>query len=50
MDAKQIASMLDQEISGIPYLKGVSNHQGSKATEDNAAMSAVIGELKKKDL
>jgi polysaccharide deacetylase 2 family uncharacterized protein YibQ len=50
MDEKKVASMLDQEISQIPYLKGVSNHQGSKATEDNATMSVVIGELKKKGL
>jgi len=50
MDEKQIIPMLDQEISEISHLKGVSNHQGSKATEDKATMSIVIADLKKKDL
>ena len=42
--------MLEQEIAEIPGLKGVSNHQGSKATEDKATMSIVIGDLKKRGL
>ena len=50
MDEKQITSMLEQKIAQIPHLKGVSNHQGSKATEDKATMSAVIGELRKRNL
>ena len=50
MDEKKITSMMDQEIGEIPGLKGVSNHQGSKATEDKATMSIVIGDLKKRNL
>ena len=50
MDAKKITSMLEQEIADIPGLKGVSNHQGSKATEDRTTMSIIIGDLKKKNL
>jgi polysaccharide deacetylase 2 family uncharacterized protein YibQ len=50
MDRKQIISMLEQEISEVPGLKGVSNHQGSKATEDRATMSVIIADLKGKNL
>lgn len=50
MDKNKITSMLDQEMSSVPGLRGVSNHQGSKATEDKVTMSIVIGDLKKKNL
>jgi polysaccharide deacetylase 2 family uncharacterized protein YibQ len=50
MGAEQITSMLDQEISDVPYLKGISNHQGSKATEDGRTMSIIMEGLKKKGL
>jgi len=50
MDEKTITSMLDQEIAGVPGSRGVSNHQGSKATEDKATMSIIIAGLKKRKL
>lgn len=50
MDKKKITSMLEQEIEGVPGLRGVSNHQGSKATEDRAVMSVILGDLKKRNL
>ena len=50
MDEKKVVSMLDQEITGVPGLKGVSNHQGSKATEDKNTMSIILSDLKKRKL
>ena len=42
--------MLNQEIMTVPGLKGVNNHQGSKATENKVTMAIIIGDLKKKNL
>ena len=50
MDEKKITLMLDQEIGTVPGLKGVSNHQGSKATENKTTMCSIIGDLKKRNL
>jgi uncharacterized protein len=50
MDEKTVISMLDQEIATVPGLKGVNNHQGSKATENKATMSMILKELKKRKL
>lgn len=50
MSEKEVLARLDEEISNIPGLKGVSNHMGSKATEDRALMTIVLKELKRKGL
>jgi polysaccharide deacetylase 2 family uncharacterized protein YibQ len=50
MDEKRVVSMLDQEITTVPELKGVSNHQGSKATENKTTMSIILSDLKKRKL
>lgn len=50
MDGKEILALLDRDIAGVPGLKGVSNHQGSKATEDRQCMSIILSELKKRNL
>lgn len=50
MDEKKIYSMLEKAMASVPDLKGVSNHQGSKATEDKVTMSIILGNLKKKSL
>lgn len=50
MSEKTITSILDQELASMPGLTGISNHQGSKATENVATMSVIIAALKKKDL
>lgn len=49
-DEKQIISMLDRQITTVPGLIGVSNHQGSKATEDKTTMSVILSNLKKRNL
>lgn len=50
MSDKEIVKHLKRAISSIPHLKGISNHMGSKATEDERLMSIVLKEIKKEDL
>jgi polysaccharide deacetylase 2 family uncharacterized protein YibQ len=50
MSEKTINSMLDQELASMPGLTGISNHQGSKATENVATMSVIMADLKKRGL
>jgi polysaccharide deacetylase 2 family uncharacterized protein YibQ len=50
MSEREITLRLDKEISSVPDIDGVSNHQGSKATADTAAMTAIIKHLKSKGL
>ncbi|MBL7070638.1 MAG: divergent polysaccharide deacetylase family protein [Candidatus Omnitrophica bacterium] len=50
MPSEEVKKLLSEAISEIPGLKGVSNHMGSKATEDRDLMRVVFGELKKRDL
>ncbi|MCM8779221.1 MAG: divergent polysaccharide deacetylase family protein [Candidatus Omnitrophica bacterium] len=50
MSPREIWKLLDKALKSIPYLKGVSNHQGSKATEDKQVMGIIFQELKKRNL
>jgi len=50
MNDDEIRSNLAKALESIPYAEGISNHEGSKATEDGRLMRAVFGELKEKDL
>jgi len=50
MTEAAIKKILDKDLSGIPYVKGVSNHMGSMATADTKTMQAVFKELKKRQL
>lgn len=50
MDKGQILSILRDDIDSLPGIVGVSNHQGSKATEDKRVMRIVFGELKNRGL
>ena len=45
-----ILSMLNQEIASVPGVKGVSNHMGSKSTEDKELMSVILKDLKSKNM
>lgn len=47
---KMVVGQLDKDINSVPGLVGVSNHMGSKATEDRILMSEIFTYLKKKDL
>lgn len=50
MDEQTIKRIMDNALSSVAYAKGVSNHQGSMATEDTRAMGIIFAELKKRDL
>ncbi len=47
---KEIAKIIAQDLSGIPYVQGVNNHTGSRLTEDKEMMNLILKELKKKNL
>lgn len=50
MSDDEIRSNLAKALESVLYAKGISNHEGSKATEDKRLMRAVFGELKKDNL
>jgi len=50
MSEKDVLALLDKDIASVPGLRGVSNHQGSKATEDKRSMSIVLSGLKERSL
>ncbi|MFH0828096.1 MAG: divergent polysaccharide deacetylase family protein [Candidatus Omnitrophota bacterium] len=50
MDEAQVRSIINKDLTAIPKLKGVSNHMGSKVTEDEKTMSVVLDELKKRNM
>ena len=50
MAKEEVIALLDKDIAGVPGLKGVSNHMGSKATEDRGLMEIVLKYLKKRRL
>jgi hypothetical protein len=50
MKKDRILSILNADIEDIPGIIGVSNHQGSRITEDRVVMRAILEELKKQRL
>ncbi|MFH1407151.1 MAG: divergent polysaccharide deacetylase family protein [Candidatus Omnitrophota bacterium] len=50
MNDAQISERLLQDLNSVPYAKGISNHQGSLATESRRVMSVIFAEMKKKKL
>lgn len=50
MKKDRVLAILNDDIEGAPGLIGVSNHQGSKATESSETMGIILEELKKRDL
>ncbi|MCM8801458.1 MAG: divergent polysaccharide deacetylase family protein [Candidatus Omnitrophica bacterium] len=50
MDEETIKRILRNDLNSILYAKGVSNHMGSKATEDTRIMRIIFKELKKRNL
>ena len=50
MDEATIRDIVDRDLASIVYAKGVSNHMGSRATEDTRTMEIVFKELKKRRL
>ncbi|MBU1727617.1 MAG: divergent polysaccharide deacetylase family protein [Candidatus Omnitrophica bacterium] len=50
MDIKTIKTIISQDLSGIPHVKGVSNHMGSKITEDSQIIEIIFNDLKKRNI
>lgn len=50
MNEAAMRRILTQDLAGIPDVKGVSNHMGSRFTEDYRAMEVIFSELKKRKL
>jgi hypothetical protein len=50
MDEAAIRNIIALDLANVPYVEGVSNHMGSKATGDNGTMTLVFRELKKRHL
>lgn len=50
MSDNEVITLLEKGLESVPGAIGVSNHQGSKATQDKRIMSLILGELKKRKL
>ncbi len=50
MRSGDVIKLLDEAFVSVPFAKGISNHMGSKATEDAALMRTVMTYLKKRRL
>jgi len=50
MDEASIINIIDQDLLNVPYVVGVSNHMGSKVTEDFNTTQVIFKELKRRGL
>ena len=50
MDETQLLQQISKDIEAIPYIKGVSNHMGSRLMEDPEKIRIVFCELKRRGL
>ncbi|MDD5155315.1 MAG: divergent polysaccharide deacetylase family protein [Candidatus Omnitrophica bacterium] len=50
MNEADIRNIVDADLNNLKGVKGVSNHMGSKATDDMRTMTVIFGELKKRGL
>jgi polysaccharide deacetylase 2 family uncharacterized protein YibQ len=50
MDEASFLGQLSKDIEAVPYIKGVSNHMGSRLMEDPEKMKIVFSELKRRGL
>jgi len=50
MDEERLLRQLSKDIQAVPYIKGVSNHMGSRLTEDPEKMRIILSELKRRGL
>jgi hypothetical protein len=50
MDEARLLRQLSKDIEAVPYIKGVSNHMGSRLMEDPEKMKIVFSELKRRGL
>ncbi|MEW6097284.1 MAG: divergent polysaccharide deacetylase family protein [bacterium] len=50
MSKEQVEEELENAINNIPYVVGINNHMGSKATADEVIMSYVLDKIKTRNL
>lgn len=50
MRPQTVQKILQEALKRIPHVRGVNNHMGSKATEDQELMQALMATLKKEGL
>lgn len=50
MSEEEVRGAVASALDSLPYLSGLNNHQGSKATEDEGVMRAILAELKSRRL
>jgi polysaccharide deacetylase 2 family uncharacterized protein YibQ len=50
MDEPKLLHQLSKDIEAVPYIKGVSNHMGSRLMEDPEKIRIVFSELKRRRL
>ena len=50
MDEANLLRQLSKDIEAVPYIKGVSNHMGSRLMEDSEKIKIVFSELKRRGL
>jgi len=50
MDEEAVKAIINRALESIHFARGVSNHMGSKATENEKTMNTIFNELKKRRL
>jgi polysaccharide deacetylase 2 family uncharacterized protein YibQ len=50
MNEESLRQQLAKDIEAVPYIKGVSNHMGSRLMEDPEKVKIILSELKRKRL
>ncbi len=50
MSKEQVIDQLRRSLETVPFVKGISNHQGSKATIHRPLMEVILGEVRRRRL
>jgi len=50
MKPEELTAVLESMINSVPHIMGISNHMGSKFTEDSSRMEVLVKTLKNKNL
>ena len=50
MDEEQLRIQIEKNLEALPHLSGVSNHMGSKFTEDREKMEIILQAVREKEL
>lgn len=50
MKKEEVIKVLNSSLDTVPYARGISNHEGSKATEDYTLMKTIFEQMRKRHL